>query len=254
MTRWPCSSNGAGRTALAGRPGAEQDEVIASLLRRLWRPAPAGHRFRPLAEMCRMWADGCEEKAAGEVTSGRADRRLDPGLVRTGMTLLRTLPASAEEEVLLCTDLHAGNVLAATRERWLMIDPKPYVGDPSYDPVQHLLNCGGRLTSDPEGLARGMAERLELDGDRVLLWLFARCVMEPGFVRGGPADHPPVSDMVSPLGGFPPARRCRRGRGQGREELVPGHLGAAFDAPGSGPLGQFRLAQSREVVGRRPGR
>jgi streptomycin 6-kinase len=40
---------------------------------------------------------------------------------------------------LLATDLHTGNVLAAQRQPWLMIDPKPYVGDPCYDLGQHLL-------------------------------------------------------------------------------------------------------------------
>jgi len=40
-------------------------------------------------------------------------------------------PASAEQHVLLCTDLHAGNVLAAEREPWLVVEPKPFVGDRS---------------------------------------------------------------------------------------------------------------------------
>ena len=39
------------------------------------------------------------------------------------------------------TDLHAGNVVRAEREPWLVIDPKPFVGDPAYDATQHLLNC-----------------------------------------------------------------------------------------------------------------
>ena len=80
--------------------------------------------------------------------------------------------------MLLCTDLHADNVLAAEREPWLVIDPKPYVGDPTYDPLQHLLNCENRLLADPRGLARRMADLLDLDGERLLLWLFARCVQE----------------------------------------------------------------------------
>ena len=42
--------------------------------------------------------------------------------------------------MLLHTDLHAGNVLAAEREPWLAIDPKPYVGDPAYDVTQHIFN------------------------------------------------------------------------------------------------------------------
>jgi streptomycin 6-kinase len=83
-----------------------------------------------------------------------------------------------QRPVLLCTDLHHDNVLAAAREPWLAIDPKPYVGDPAYDTLQHMLNFPGRLAADPAGLARRMAGLLDLDADRVRLWLFARCVQE----------------------------------------------------------------------------
>ena len=122
--------------------------------------------------MCQDWADRFEQQAAaGQV-------RIDPGLARAGIALLRELPASAARQVLLCTDLHAGNVLAAAREPWLVIDPKPHLGDPAYDPLQHMLNCGHRLRADPSGLARRMAGLLGLDPGRVLLWLFARCVQQ----------------------------------------------------------------------------
>ncbi len=60
--------------------------------------------------------------------------------------------------MLLCTDLHAGNVLAAQRAPWLIIDPKPYIGDPAYDVLQHMLNCEDRLAADPAGLANRMAD------------------------------------------------------------------------------------------------
>jgi hypothetical protein len=39
--------------------------------------------------------------------------------------LFRSLPGTSERSVLLCTDLHPGNALAARREPWLVIDPKP---------------------------------------------------------------------------------------------------------------------------------
>jgi streptomycin 6-kinase len=68
--------------------------------------------------------------------------------------------------------------LAAEREPWLVIDPKPYVGDPTYDALQHLLNCDERLHADPVGLARRVADLLGLEEERLLLWLFARCVQE----------------------------------------------------------------------------
>jgi streptomycin 6-kinase len=161
---------------LSRRSEPAQDRVIAGLLRRAWITPAQRHPFQPLEVMCADWADRFDRSADGGGSG------LDPGLSRAGIALLRELPASAPERVLLCTDLHAGNVLAAEREPWLIIDPKPYVGDPAYDVLQHLLNCGQRLAADPHGLARRMAELTGLDPARVLAWLFARCVQEsPGW-------------------------------------------------------------------------
>lgn len=174
-------------TALGALPEPEQDLVLAGLLRRLWIPAPAGPGFRPLQAMCDLWADEFEEKST---VTGRVG--LDPGLVREAMTLFRELPASAEQEVLLCTDLHAGNMLAAQREPWLAIDAKPYVGDPAYDALQHMLNCDGRLHADPHGLVRRMASLLDLEAERLALWLFARCVQESG-------DCPQLTEVARQL-------------------------------------------------------
>ena len=158
---------------LSVMPEPEQDEIIAGLLRRLWARAPdEGHPFASLEEMCGLWADWFELDYA------TASRGLDRGLARLGMAMLRQLPASADSRVLLCTDLHAGNVLAAQREPWLVIDPKPFIGDPAYDPVQHMLNCDQRLADDPNALARRLAGLLDLDLERVRLWLFARCAQE----------------------------------------------------------------------------
>jgi streptomycin 6-kinase len=159
-------------SALASRPEEEQDLVVSDLLRRLWSVPTPGHPFRSLQVMCDQWADEFEMKVAG----GRGS--LDPGLVREGIALFRSLPSTADREVLLCTDLHAENVLAAEGEPWLLIDPKPYIGDPTYDPLQHLLNCEERLRADARGLASRLADLLDLDRDRLVLWLFARCVQE----------------------------------------------------------------------------
>lgn len=162
-------------TPLRQVPEPEQDAIVCTLLRRLWRAPPAGHAFPSLQAMCDRWADRFDQQAS------RAAQRLDPGIARAGMELFRTLPATAGEHVLLVTDLHAGNILAAQRDPWLAIDPKPHVGDPSYDPLQHMLNCAGRLCTDPVRFAQRLAGLLELDASRLLLWLFARCVQEsPG--------------------------------------------------------------------------
>ncbi|MDQ6605904.1 MAG: aminoglycoside phosphotransferase family protein [Actinomycetota bacterium] len=164
---------GPGRALNCELPEPEQDVVLAGLLRRLWtHEPPAGHPFASLREMCVRWADSFER--ALDVNR----RGLDPGLARVGLETLRGLPGTAERSVLLCTDLHAGNVLSAQREPWLVIDPKPFIGDPAYDAVQHMLNCGERLATEPAGLCRRMAELLGVDPERVKLWLFARCVQE----------------------------------------------------------------------------
>jgi streptomycin 6-kinase len=155
-------------------PAPEQDVVVAGLLRRLWAQPHEAYPFRSLAQMCAAWADEFD----AEYAAAGASDRIDPGLARAGIALFRDLPESADHKVLLCTDLHAENILAARRAPWLVIDPKPYVGDPAYDVLQHMLNCDDRLAADPAGLADRMAGLAELDAGRVRQWLFARAVQE----------------------------------------------------------------------------
>ena len=153
---------------LSALPGPEQDVVLSGLLQRLWIEPPAG--VRPLREMCDAWAASAGPRLA----------RLDPGLVRDGLALFRALPRDDTPTALLATDLHADNVLAAGRQPWLVIDPKPYAGDPAYDVTQHLLNDPARLTTDPRRFVRRVADLAGLDADRVRAWLLARCVVEAG--------------------------------------------------------------------------
>lgn len=187
-------------TALAtALPPRAQDEVIAALARRLRIPAPAGTVFRPLAQMCAWWAD----EAA--VRLRRAPSALPRPLLARGLALLRTLPCTwAGPQVLLATDLHGHNVLhghhvlrddrapaagiggwaASAADGWTLIDPKPYVGDPHYEPLQHMLNHPDRLRTDPGGFADRMAHLAGLDAGRLRLWLLARCVQEAGRMAG----------------------------------------------------------------------
>jgi streptomycin 6-kinase len=159
-------------TLLATRPEQEQDVVVAGLLVRLWRVPAHPDRFGTLQEMCDFWADSFERKIAQD------PGRIDASQARDGASLFRSLPASRPAARLLCTDLHAENVLSAEREPWLVIDPKPFVGDPTYDALQHMLNCEDRLRRDPRGLSRRMAGLLGLDHHRLEEWLYARCVVD----------------------------------------------------------------------------
>jgi streptomycin 6-kinase len=157
-------------TALRALPEIEQDLVIAGLLRRLWRSPPTPHVFRPLAALTEYWSNE---------TLSDIELWPDTGLVREGLGLFKELPQTAPAKVLLATDLHAGNVLRSQREPWLVIDPKPFIGDPAYDATQHLINCDARLRADPGSTIRRIAGLLGVDHERVRLWTFARAAAEP---------------------------------------------------------------------------
>ncbi len=137
-------------TPLSLLPEGEQDIVLARLLKRLWRRPVEPHPFRPLSALMDSWKIEA--------------RNLD---------VLDQLERTAPSGVLLATDLHAGNVLRAQREPWLAIDPKPFIGDPAFDAVQHLLNCR-RMRSDPTGTIDRFSKLLDLDPERVSAWYRVR--------------------------------------------------------------------------------
>jgi streptomycin 6-kinase len=167
-------------TQLRASPAEEHDLVIAGLLRRLWVKPPPGHGFRPLSDMSDYWANRYEQRSPAERSCLKAP------LAKEGIRLLRELPRSGGEALLLHTDLHAGNVLAAEREPWLAIDPKPYVGEPAYDVTQHIFNGVFLEGADAGALAARMARLLDLDLNRILLWLFARAVEASPYWAGMP--------------------------------------------------------------------
>ena len=158
-------------TTLRERPENEQDRVIARLLKRLWRAMPEVHPFRPLSEMIAAWT---------KESMDQIDCLPDAGLAKEGLNIFEALLNDAPCDVLLATDLHAGNVLRAQREPWLVIDPKPFYGDPAYDATQHLLNCKERLHSKPIATISRFADLLGVDPERVRLWTFARLASTSG--------------------------------------------------------------------------
>lgn len=152
--------------SLKSEPEERQDRVIADLLKKLWRRPDSSFQFRPLAEMVYFWIEAA-------INSNQDRKFLDKGI-----SVFKELLADQTEQVLLATDLHSGNVLKAGREPWLVIDPKPFIGDPCYDATQHLLNCMARLESDPDRTITNFSKLLSVDQERVRRWLFARLAVE----------------------------------------------------------------------------
>ncbi len=158
---------------LRSEPESAQDVVITSLLKRLWRKPisfEAMHQFRHLSAMLADWR---------RETLADVEQWPDEGLVREGLRVMESLSKPSCTDTILATDLHAGNVLRARREPWLVIDPKPFVGDAVYDLVQHLHNCEARLHASPMELVNHLADLAEVDRERLQLWTFARTAADP---------------------------------------------------------------------------
>lgn len=126
-----------------------------------------------LEAVLHTWADELE---------GRVDERPvpDPGLARVALTVLRERPAACERPVFLHGDLNPTNVLAADRERWLTIDPKPMVGDPAYDGPRLVTQPDPLVAPDPGALLERrlgiVAATLEVDRDLLAEWCVAGSV------------------------------------------------------------------------------
>jgi len=138
-------------------------EVITNLLPRLLRPA--GAPFRPLADEAAWWLSYLPDQ--WEASGRPFERRLLDAAVEA----LNELPPSQGEQFLLSQDLHAENVLAAEREPWIAIDPKPLVGEREFAaaPVVRAFELGH---SKREVLHRldVLTSELGLDRDRVRGW------------------------------------------------------------------------------------
>lgn len=162
-----------GMSLSSAKPEADRDRVIAGILADFWTVPHQRSQFPDLCELCDRWAQ--------ELNTDRTMPEVDPGLARIAGNLLRSLSRDPTEQVLLFTDLHGDNVLAAQRSPWLAIDPKPHVGDPAFDLVMHIGTSYERMQTDPCALVARMADLTGTDETRVGLWVFARAVVErPG--------------------------------------------------------------------------
>ena len=156
-------------TQLSDQGGDTALNVLVGLLPRLW--VPAGASIGTLAAEAAWWYESLEEWPA------RAGHPFSQALLASSLEALRDLPASQGDQVLLHQDLHPGNVLAATREPWLVIDPKPLVGEREFSvaPILRAYELPHSERAVRERLDR-LAAELGLDRERARLWAMVQTV------------------------------------------------------------------------------
>ena len=144
-------------------------DVLIGLLPRLWKRVD--DPFHPLADEVAWWLE--EMPSDWE----RAGRPFERDLLDDAIDTLRELSRSQGEHVLLHQDLHTDNVLAARREPWLVIDPKPLAGERELNaaPIVRDYVLGHSREAVLHRLDRLSAE-LGLDRERALGWTIGQTV------------------------------------------------------------------------------
>jgi streptomycin 6-kinase len=158
---------------LANLPDIEACEVVAGLYRRLHGPALP--QLRTLTSHLEQWADDFEALPRSAAMPHR--------LVEQAVVLSRDLAADpASSGHLVHGNLHYGNVLAADREPWLAIAPRPVNGDPHYEVAPMLWNrwdeLAGHIRAGVQRRFYALLDAAEFDEDRARAWVLIRVVRE----------------------------------------------------------------------------
>jgi streptomycin 6-kinase len=143
-------------------------DVVIGLLPRLWKPA--GDPFHTLAEEAAWWLEYLPRES-----------RVEPLLREAAIDALRELVPTQGEQVLVHQDLHGENVLAAQREPWLVIDPKPLVGEREFG-VAGLIRSFELGHSKRAVLHRldRLSSELGLDRERARGWAIGQTIAWSG--------------------------------------------------------------------------
>jgi streptomycin 6-kinase len=125
--------------------------IACGLLRRLRRPAPAAE-FPSAVVLARRWAAELPE---------RQRRYQLPGADAVVAEASEIAAAFAERPdgvpLLVNRDAHLGNVVRAQRGRWLLIDPKPVVGEAAFEAAHPVLQTLAAAAAFAAGAAIRLA-------------------------------------------------------------------------------------------------
>ena len=146
-------------------------EIVAGLYARIHVPAPP--QLRTQTSYVERWTD--------DLARLPRDASVPHRLVEQAISLGRDFVTDeASTGTMIHGDLHYENVLAADREPWLVIDPKPTSGDPHYEVAPLLWNRWAEMEGDVRGGVRrrflAVVDAAGLDEDRARDWVVVRMV------------------------------------------------------------------------------
>lgn len=146
--------------------GADDVEVATGLLNRLTIELPVGHGLRKVDDERLRWAEDLKRRYVA------ADSPFERSLLDHAVEVFVDAPSDPGEAFLVNQDLHGGNVLRASREPWLVIDPKPLAGEREVAAVGLLRNAASGSNFSPAGVARWLdaLAGLGLDRERLRGW------------------------------------------------------------------------------------
>jgi streptomycin 6-kinase len=140
--------------------GDDELPVFGQLMERLTQPAVVPHPFRALRSEAVRWAEQIPRRYE------QGGRPFERRLLDFAVDVFDSVDADASH--LVNQDLHGGNVLSAQREPWLVIDPKPLVGERELDGVGLLRNAA--LSGQPLARVLDLLATLGLDRERLRGW------------------------------------------------------------------------------------
>jgi streptomycin 6-kinase len=173
---------------------AEATRIAASVMQRLWQPVTSDHNFKKIE----TWFQGLDRLRD---SFGGGCGPFPRHLVELAESLVADFTQSMGEPLLLHGDLHHHNILAATREPWLAIDPKGVVGEATYEVGALLRNPLDLLTWPDldqiiERRVAILVESLNFNRQRVLGWGLAQIILSTWWSY---EDHDPDWQHLLPL-------------------------------------------------------
>lgn len=157
----------------------ENDEkatkIIASVMKKLWKPLPVNHHFITISQWTRA--------LYGYHLQYNHNLPIPLDLVEKAKRLFYELIKTSETPVLIHADLHHDNILSSSRNDWLVIDPKGIVAEPAYETSAMIRNPYKKISKmkNVEKLLKTrikiLSEELNINPERIRKWCLAQTIL-----------------------------------------------------------------------------